>query len=327
MTTKRHRRVWLKLLVSALVPLMIGVFTLITTFQQQKLSNLQRGQDKEDALLLRQQSEQQADNLHKENIYDTYLDAVSKLLKWKDEKKSLMQIRAKTLASLRQLNSSQKKHLLLFLYDSELIDYPPQKSISSVLKVNDADFNGIYFQGTTETSCSFIHLYLYHVYLSNGSFINCFIDRSNFSSATMYNIVFFKARLLRTSFQFALLDKANFTQATFFQINFLGASLAESNFTGTNWTNQTVDFTSANLSGAILSDWQLSRSILDNSMLPNRTWGAIQNKSLVVNGDAELDVSTNFCTLVKGFSKTLEYIVKDGEIEIHFVSQDFIFRI
>ncbi len=76
MKIKITNRNWIKLVLSALIPLMIGVFTVVTTVQQQKLSTLQREQDKKEALLLRQQSEHQADNLHKENIYTIYLDDV-----------------------------------------------------------------------------------------------------------------------------------------------------------------------------------------------------------------------------------------------------------
>ena len=275
----------------------MAFFTVVTTVQQQKLSTLQREQDKEEARLLRQQSEYQADNLHKEKVYSIYLDDVSNLLMSDNDKSSLIQIRAKTLATLRQLDSERKKHLLLFLYDSELIFRPLEKTISSVLNVNDADFSGVYFQGTTETSCSFMYLYLYRVYLSSSSFIDCYIDRSNFSASTMYRINFFKARLYRISFKFTLLHKSNFNQATLFKMDFVGASLVECNFTDAFWKTREVDFTNANLTGAVLSNAQLSKSILDNSILPNGTWGPIQTKNLVVNGNAEQNVSINFYIL------------------------------
>lgn len=295
MTTKIGYRKWTKLLLSALVPLMIGVFTVINTLQENKLSILQREQDREEARLLRQHSEHQADNLHKENVYAIYLDDVSQLLMSNEEGSSLMLIRAKTLSSLRQLDSERKKHLFLFLYDTELIYQLPGKPVSSILDVTDADFSGIYFQGTTEASCSFIYLDLHHVYLSNASFIDCYIDRSHFNDSIMYKTNFYKSRLLRVSFKFALLDRSNFNQAVLFQMDFLGASLVECNFTGTILSKyQIVYFTSANLTGAIISDEQLSLSVIDNSILPNGTWGPIQSRNLVDNGDAEESVSINF---------------------------------
>ena len=294
MAKKINYRKWTKLLLSALIPLMIGVFTVITTLQQNKISTLQREQDKQEAFLLRQHSERQADNLHKENVYALYLDQISHLLMSDQEKISLTQIRAKTLSSLRQLDFERKKHLLLFLYDSELIYRSPGKTISSLLDVSNADFSGVYFQGTIETGCSFTYLYLHHVYLSNSSFLNCYIDRTNFSHSIMYRTTFFKARLLRTWFKFALLDKSNFNHATFFQMSFLGASLVGCNFTGVVWKNNNVDFTNANLTGAVISDEQLFKSVLDHSILPNGTWGPIKPKNLVMNSNAEGNVSSDF---------------------------------
>ena len=295
MTLKVNYRKWTKILLSALVPFMIGVFTVITTLQQNKLSALQREQDKEEARLLRQHSEHQADNLHKENVYAVYLDEVSQLLMSNEEKSSLMQIRAKTLATLRQLDSERKKHLFLFLYDTELIYEPPGKPVSSLLDVTGADLSGIYFQGTTETSCSFIYLDLHHAYFSNASFINCYIDFSHFTDSIMHKTNFFKVRLLRVSFKYALLDKSNFNQATLFLSSFFGASLVECNFTNAIFSKQQmVDFTTANLTKAIISDEQLSVSIIYNCILPNGTWGPIQSRTLVVNGNAERNVSISF---------------------------------
>ncbi|UJR18646.1 hypothetical protein I4U23_005554 [Adineta vaga] len=293
-TKEIHCRSWLKLLLSALVPLLIGVFTIITTIQQQKLSTLERKHDKQESLLLRQQSEHQADNLHKENIYATYLDDVSNLLIL-DKEKSLMQIFAKTLASLRQLDSERKKHLFMFLYDSKLINSPATRTNSSLLELKDADFNGIRFRGTTGASCSFKYLYLYNVYLSNASFINCYIDRSNFSFSTMYKTTFSEARLLRTSFKFAILDQSGFNQATFFQMIFIGASLVGCNFTNTIFSRHEHGVSyliNVNLTGVVISDQQLTRSILNNSVLPNGTWGPIDTNNLIVNGDAERNVFT-----------------------------------
>ena len=290
-------RKWIKLLLSALIPLMIGVFTVFTTLQQNKISTLQRDQDIEEARLSRKHSEHQADNLHKENVFATYLEEVSQLLMSDKEKSSLIQIRTKTLSSLRQLDSERKKHLLLYLYDSNLICQQQEKGIAALLDVNDADFTGVYFQGTTETSCSFIQLDLHHVYLSNASFIDCYFHRSHFSYSIMYKANFFKSRLFRISFKFARLDKSSFNQATIFDINFLGASLIECDFTDTIWKYDQIDFTNANLTRAVLSDEQLSLSIINNSVLPNGTWGPILSTNLIVNGDAEINVSINFFIL------------------------------
>lgn len=79
-------------------------------------------------------------------------------------------------------------------------------------------------------------------------------------------------------------------------MTFVGASLVECDFTDTFWINETVDFTGANLAGSIMPDRQLTRSILENSILPNGTWGPIISENLIVNGDAEQNVSLGFYT-------------------------------
>ncbi|CAF1437817.1 unnamed protein product [Rotaria magnacalcarata] len=302
-------RVWLKLLLSALIPLMIGIFTVVTTIHQQKMSSLQREQEKQDAHLLRRQSDNQTAHRHKETIYATYLDDVTKLLLSNNETKRLVYIRAKTLVTLQQLDSERRKDVLLFLYESELIYHNPLKTTTTLLKVNNADFNGISFQRTEKVECTFKFLYLHHVYLSNASFIDCYIDYSNFSHSLMYNTVFFKALLFRTSFKFALLDRANFNQAKFYQTDFSGASLAGCNFRDAHWIHQGLTFTSANLTGAILSNQQLERSILTNALLPNGTWGPIRTTSLVVNGDAEQDCSLQGSTNFTGWQISVPGVI------------------
>jgi uncharacterized protein YjbI with pentapeptide repeats len=186
---------------------MIGVFTIVTTVLQQKLSTQQREQDKQDALLLRQQSEQQADNLRKEAVFATYIDDVSNLLMMENETRSLRHIRTKTLTSLRQLDPERKRHLLLFLYENELIYRHSSKLSSSLLKLTYADFNDITIKGTIEVHCSFEYLYLRDVYMSNSSFIDCYIARSIFSNAIMHRATFFDTILIRSSFISAVLNK------------------------------------------------------------------------------------------------------------------------
>jgi uncharacterized protein YjbI with pentapeptide repeats len=292
-------RKWLKLLLSALIPLMIGIFTVVSTIQQQKLWTQQREQDKQDAFLLRQHSERQADGLRKESVFTTYLDDVSKLLMLDNLTRSLVFIRMKTLASLRQLDSERKNRLLLFLYENQLIYGDSQQSTSPLLKVNGADFNGIYFQGTKEAQCSFTGLHLDDVQLSNSSFISCQLWFSNFFQSIMYNTMLYNTNLRGSSFNLTLLDKANFSRAVITGVKFVGASLIECDFTGASWFSDKVDFTNANLTGAIMSNEQLSNSTLYNCVLPNGTWGPIQTKNLVMNGGVEQNVSLN-CKIRNG---------------------------
>lgn len=282
-----NHRLCLKLTLSALIPLMIGVFTIVTTILQQKSSYQQREQDKHDAHLLREQSHRLADNLQKESVLVNYLNDISNLLMSQNHTKILIHIRTKTLTSLRQLDADRKRYLLLYLYESELLyqDLDYQNPLG--LKISGADFNGIQFIGTIYNKCSFVRIHLFDVYLSNTSFNECYIDRSNFSYSKMSNAKFFQGTLIRVTFKFSLLDNTCFCYMKLSMMNFVGATLVEANFTGSYWEKANVDFTNANLTEAILSDVQLTNSTLENAVLPNKTWGPIEMKNLVINGDLD----------------------------------------
>ncbi|CAF4057967.1 unnamed protein product [Rotaria sordida] len=308
--SKSNYHEWIKFFLSALIPLMIGVFTIVTTMLQQKLSDQQREQDKEDARLFRLQSDHQTDILRQETVFDTYIDDISAIL-MENEVQHLVHIRIKTLTSLRQLDPERKQHLLLFLYESGLIYHHSTKPISSLLRVNYVNFNDIFFKGTMENQCSFLRLYLHEAYLSNSSFIDCYIDRGNFSNAIMYKATFFNTLLIRSSFKFASLVKANFNKSKLAGIDFSGASLVESIFTGTLWKERNVNFTNANLTGAIISNEQLHNSTLYNCILPNGTWGLIYTKNLVVNGDVEQNCTANGSNFSSGWD-----VSNTGEIKV-----------
>ncbi|CAF2663746.1 unnamed protein product [Rotaria sp. Silwood2] len=203
---------------------MIGIYTIVITILQQKISIQQREQDQQDALLLRQQSKRRAENVQKEIVSATYLDDLFETFNIRKPNKKFGSSSSENIDSSSTVGSREKKHLLLFLYESELIYCYSELPYLFLLKLTDADFNGIYFKGSLETKCSFSRLNLYGAYLSNSSFIDCYIDRSNFSSLTMYKALFFRTHLTRTWFKFTFLDKANFSNTKFFYTYFLGAS-------------------------------------------------------------------------------------------------------
>ena len=288
---KRSYHKWLKLLISALVPLMIGTFTISNTFLQKNISAQQQEQNKHDAMLLREQSERQADNLRQDTIFASYLADISKLLLTENRTRILMHIRTQTLPTLRQLNPDRKKDLLLFLYENKLIFRDSSQSVSTLLQVNNANFEGIDLRGTTGNKCSFARLYLYGAYLSKSTFTRCYIESSNLSSTIMYLALFENSLVTRTWFTNTFLDESRFIDTKLYQTFFRGASLFKVNFTGSVWANASVDFTNANLSEATLSNEQLHNSTFFNCILPNGTWGPIQKNNLVLNGDAEGKVS------------------------------------
>lgn len=265
---------------------MIGVFTVVSTIIQQNASYEQRQQDKVDARLLRQQSDQHAGNLQRETALANYLTDISRLFISDNQTTILTHVRTKTLTTLRQLDAERKKHLFLFLYENELL----HRSVRA-LQWAGADFNGIAFRATADTRCSFLRVQLVDVYLSEASFDGCYLDYSNLSDSTMLRTAFLHSLLMRSSFQSTLLDKSRFIGSKLVNISFFGASLIESNFTGSVWEKESVDLTNSNLREAILSDEQLRNSTLLNCLLPNGTWSRMQTTNLLVNADLDKNVS------------------------------------
>ena len=217
---KRSYRKWIKLLISALIPIMIGTFTIINTTLQKNISAQQQEQDKQDALLLREQSERQADNLRQDTLFSSYVGDISKLLLTENRTRILIHIRTQTLPTLRQLTPERKKDLLLFLYENELIFRYPSQSVSTLLQVNSANFDGIDLRGTTGSKCSFAYLYLYGAYLSKSTFTRCYIESSNFSSTIMYVALFESSLVTRTWFKNTFLDESRFIHTKLYQTFF-----------------------------------------------------------------------------------------------------------
>lgn len=291
MNKERNCHRWLKLLVSALVPLTIGALTITVTLLEASSSASQRQNENMEGRLMRAHSDRQAENLQKEKIYAAYLNDISQLLISENDPYRLTLVRAKTFATLRQLDIERRKQLFLFLYDIRLISCSDGQTASSLLKMDNANLNGLYFQGTIEVPCLFSDLYLPGIYLSEASFIKCHIEGANFSNSILYRTKFVETRLSHTHFTSAFLDKAIFNRAVLSIVSFFGASLVESNFTDANWIYKTIDFTSANLTGAVISGTLLERSILYNAILPDGRWGPIRTVNLVINGNAENKVS------------------------------------
>ncbi|CAF1347373.1 unnamed protein product [Didymodactylos carnosus] len=263
---------WLTLLISALVPLMIGIFTVVITIQQQSSANRQRQQD-----------QRQADSLQKDRILSSCVDDIAKLLLTKEvatDNKTLLYIRTRTLSSLRKLDPERKRHLLLFLYESQLLQYDKGKRHDRLtLNLVGADLNYIHITKLN----NFNNLSLPGVDLNNASFLNCHLPYSRFADSSMNDIKFTNSFLLETRFSRCSLERADFRNTTLAQVSFKSAILRHADFTRA-WTKG-ADFTNADLYEALITEQQLQEAgLLDSARLPNGSFAMVQDKNLVVNG-------------------------------------------
>ncbi|CAF1428622.1 unnamed protein product [Didymodactylos carnosus] len=274
-----------KLLCSALIPIMIAVFTIVVTLQERDLANRQRDYD-----------ERQADNEQQEDIFKIYIQDISKVLQTQPDNRgistqNLLFIRTQTLTALRKLDSKRRTYVFLFLYESKLIQSPTK------LDLTGADFTNIHCDGITKNTLKDLHLP--GVDLSHSCFINCYIDGTNFADSIMLDIKFTNSVIILTTFKSCLMDRADFRNGKMFYNTFNSASLAYSDFSNIIDIKEN-NFTNVNLTGTKVTYKNLlyENNTFHNSIMPNGTYGPIQQKNLVVNGDAETNVS--FETIVYG---------------------------
>ena len=242
---------------TALVPLMIGVMTLVTTLQQNKSSRENRLQDLQIAQATRQ-----------DLILSTYLNEMSRLMIdlnfTLNKKVRAVVVRPKTLTALNQLLPSRKLLLLEFLYESNLIRGGHTVFESDTTDLREADLKQVNFNPNEFTDRPFSYLWL----------VGTHLDAAVLKQCNLYNAEFESARMSGASFRESQLKNANFFRAALMKTDFTDANVIG------------ADFTLANLTGSNITEEQL-RSALSyhRAILPNGTRALYLN--LLQNGDAE----------------------------------------
>jgi uncharacterized protein YjbI with pentapeptide repeats len=298
---------------------MIGISTVVITLQQQKNEDRRRDQD-----------QQQADNLHYQNVYSRYIVDISNAIfkqqsyteTFVDNRTRFDYIRSQTLTALVDLDCQRKTWLFEFLHENQLL---PSLLQSTSLKLQGANLSCITLKSTISKEYEFYGLELPSVDLENASFIKCFFfSGSNFNGSSMENIKFTQSFFLcndgKNRFEDAMLSQSNFYGAFLCNVSFNRADLFYANFTaaaflgtidltGTDLAFTTfkdvavrADFsmiiTDANMTGAsIFEDEWFKRAMYQgqiemmNVILPNGTWLWNETINLIRNGNAEKNVS------------------------------------
>jgi uncharacterized protein YjbI with pentapeptide repeats len=291
--TKRCFRL-MKMLLSALLPLILGIFTVIYTIQQNNIAKQQREQDLAIATNIRIQDQMQTDELRIQTVYDIYINDISMRLLDKNfntsNKKLLIHIRAKTLDTLRQLDVERKRKVILFLYEICLL----RQNCQHQLSLSEADLRDIKFIDSSAFSCTFKFLVFHNVLANNMSFYMCNLNEAVFDGSTMNYSQFNGSYIVRASFIGAHLMGASFSNTNFRYVNFTNADLRYSKFFKHPFMN--VDLTNADLFGSDITDAHLIRSespnILLNTRFSNGSFSDIDASNLVINNGAEISVSS-----------------------------------
>jgi len=184
---------WLNLVGALLVPLMIGVFTVTTTIQQNQIAT-----DQQQAVTLK---------AYLDDITDLMLNHGLRQSKPDDDVRIVA--RAKTLAALRGLNGGRKGALIQFLFEANLIGVYHQKvaidkadSPIIVLKtanLNNSDLSGLFLAGAD----------LHDTYLNTADLSNSILDYDNISITFLVNTNFSNTNLVNANLSKSDLSGAN----------------------------------------------------------------------------------------------------------------------
>jgi uncharacterized protein YjbI with pentapeptide repeats len=269
---------WKDVALGALIPLMIGVSTIVITLVIQRSEDKRRDQENDLAFLRRLQDQRLADELYYQGVFKTYVEDVSNVLfksnnSFVDNEKKMKYIRTKTLTALDELDWKRKSRLFLFLNETGLLSpYPlssPNDNTTNVsLDLSGANFVNISIESTAYKKLHFNNLNLSSVDLTNASFIGCqFNQGADFSYSNMLGANFTRSKFecskeykgandtlgkIHVKFKDSNLERSDFSDSYICDISFARANLAYSiinriafqgliEFLGTNLTKVNWD--------------------------------------------------------------------------------------
>jgi uncharacterized protein YjbI with pentapeptide repeats len=216
---------------SLLVPLMLGIFTVVITLEQQKVASQRRLEDKQqrDQDLYISQIEElaqikAASIRYQSEVLVAYIKEIGNLLEKEDGSLTSDPLthtlaRVKTLNTIRQLDGSRQIHVIRFLWEAGQLSYTKK---SHALDISTAELNDIDFRKTGRLLDSRA-LSLGGVYLVNSTFSNMDLRDVDFSFATLNIANFSSAQLDNVDFSFATLDNVTFSSAQLKNVDFSSA--------------------------------------------------------------------------------------------------------
>jgi uncharacterized protein YjbI with pentapeptide repeats len=269
---------WTRLLFSATLPLILGVFTIVFTLQQNSISAATRELDRLHAIELRQQT-----------IYDNYINTISELVLRTSFNRSdpdqLNHIAFKTVDVMQHLTVAQKRDVILFLYSHELNrkNRPERQRV----RLSGADLADVHFLRSARRKCLFPEIYLGHILAPNIIFEQCDISTAGFEYASLPGAKFVSSLMIGVRFFASNLTGAVFDGGNLFQVNFSYATLVNTKFSGV--IPGKADFTNADLLHSNLNVqaiWSVGNKFI-NTRLPNGSFSTVDSSNWIFDGGAE----------------------------------------
>ena len=250
----------MNLLVGALPTIVFGVFTIVFTQQQNAASQAAREQD-----------QRQADENNQRILFKQYIDDIKELLLLVDGLKMkietlLIHVRVRTLTVLKSLDASRKHDIILFLYESGLLDHVGDRAVD----LRGANLNGVRFEKSSTEACDLDQLFLPGVFGEGIVFDGCAMTHAVFNNAAMPGAIFSSCMLDSASFSKANLKGARFHENMLSTSSFYGSDLSRSHirgsfFAGVDLSN--TDLYQSDIHPNFVSTMNLSSLISPSSLL------------------------------------------------------------
>lgn len=266
---------WTNLALGALIPLSIGVGTVVLTILQQHVDSNRQNQERELDDRRYYLEQDQTDELHFQNVFKIYIEDISNVLfksnqsaSFLNNKMKMNYVRIKTLTALEDLNWEHKTRLFLFLYENGIL---PNNSIYTP-NLSRANFMNIFIDGLPFRSFQFNNLHLQSTLLTGASFIGCdFNNGTDFGYSIMNGIDFKYSRFSWkidhnessslgqpiNSFDGSKMQQTDFTGAFLCDITFNNADLSHSKFNYV-WFQGNLQFIGVNLTNTSFRIAQIS---------------------------------------------------------------------
>jgi uncharacterized protein YjbI with pentapeptide repeats len=304
---------WTTVAMGALIPLMIGVATVVITVRQQQVDDRRQLQERELDDRRYHLEQRQADELHYQDVYKSFIQDISSALfkqqQWTnqtlfiDENTKLKYIRSQTLTALRDLDWERKTSVFLFLYESSLLPRMPTSQSDLSLDLSGSNLMNITLESTLYNKYQFNRLALPYLDLSESSFINCeFQNGVNFSGSSMNDIKLMRSRFVcnqfynfadqpvnlpSTHFFHTSMERADFSDSVLCDVSFWETDLSYANFNRALFHGY-VEFLSANLAYVNFTDNQFRFPLLMfayNSNLTGTQFNGKRWETAIAEGD------------------------------------------
>lgn len=216
----------LQFISTLIVPLVLGVFTIVTTFHQQKLAREQRLEDLNESRSQRLREEQHqrelADTQYKDQLLVAYIKDLAELLETYNgsltHDKTVANIaRVKTLNIFRQLDAQRTIHIIRFLYEAGQLNSSPDHIPLdlSLAKLKDIDF-----RESAVNQRKLYFLSLPNAFLYNATFTELQMKGNDFVNTEFYDTSLSSAQFTEIYFMSALFNNTNFYNVHIHQCNF-----------------------------------------------------------------------------------------------------------